>query len=122
MMRKKRILWICNHVTLMDAEVPLLLELGFEVFVPKKFPKGSEFVSCVSKDIYDPSLTIPPEDLALLNTVDFYDDLFSDEVIDAMRAVGAMMSPLLKETGRGGVAASPTAVRFRTDFFGKTQE
>ena len=84
MMRKKRILWICNHVTLMDAEVPLLLELGFEVFVPKKFPKGSEFVSCVSKGIYDPSLTIPPEDLALLNTVDFYDDLFSDEVIDAI--------------------------------------
>ena len=84
MMRKKRILWICNHVTLMDAEVPLLLELGFEVFVPKRFPKGSEFVSCVSKDIYDPSLTIPPEDLALLNTVDFYDDLFSDAVIDAI--------------------------------------
>ncbi len=83
-MRKKRILWICNHVTLMDAEVPLLLELGFEVFVPKKFPKGSEFVSCVSKDIYDPSLTIPPEDLALLNTVDFYEDLFSDAVIDAI--------------------------------------
>ena len=46
----------------------------------------------------------------------------ADEVIDAMRAVGAMMSPLLKETGRGGVAASPTAVRFRNDFFGKTQE
>ena len=46
----------------------------------------------------------------------------ADEVIDAMRAVGALMSPLLKETGRGGVAASPTAVRFRNDFFGKTQE
>ncbi len=46
----------------------------------------------------------------------------ADEVIDAMRAVGDLMSPLLKETGRGGVAASPTAVRFRSDFFGKTQE
>ena len=46
----------------------------------------------------------------------------ADEVIDAMRAVGDLMSPLLKETGRGGVAASPTAVRFRNDFFGKTQE
>ena len=40
----------------------------------------------------------------------------------AQRAVGDLMSPLLKETGRGGVAASPTAVRFRNDFFGKTQE
>lgn len=46
----------------------------------------------------------------------------ADEVIDAMRAVGALMSPLLKETGQGGVAASPTAVRFRNDFFGKPQE
>ena len=43
----------------------------------------------------------------------------ADEVIDAMRAVGALMSPLLRETGEGGVAASPTAVRFRNDFFGK---
>ena len=42
----------------------------------------------------------------------------ADEVIDAMRSVGALMSPLLKETGRGGVAASPTALRFRSDFFG----
>ncbi|MBR0040116.1 MAG: L-serine ammonia-lyase, iron-sulfur-dependent, subunit alpha [Oscillospiraceae bacterium] len=46
----------------------------------------------------------------------------ADEVIDAMRAVGAMMSPQLKETGQGGVASSPTAVRFRNDFFGKGQE
>ena len=42
----------------------------------------------------------------------------ADEVIDAMRAVGALMSPLLRETGRGGVAASPTAQRFRKDFLG----
>lgn len=46
----------------------------------------------------------------------------ADEVIDAMRSVGELMSPLLKETGRGGVAASPTAVRFRNGFFGKVQE
>ena len=46
----------------------------------------------------------------------------ADEVIDAMRAVGDLMSPLLKETGKGGVAASPTAIRFRNDFFGKSQE
>jgi len=83
-MRKKRILWICNHVTLMDAEVPLLLELGFEVFVPKKFPVGIEFISCKSKYDYDVSLTIPPEDLALLNTVDFYEDVFGQDVIDAI--------------------------------------
>ena len=46
----------------------------------------------------------------------------ADEVIDAMRSVGDLMSPLLKETGKGGVAASPTAIRFRNNFFGKTQD
>ena len=43
---------------------------------------------------------------------------FSGEV-SAMRTVGEMMSPQLRETGQGGIAASPTAIRFRNDFFGK---
>ena len=42
----------------------------------------------------------------------------ADEVIDAMRAVGAAMPPALRETGRGGIAASPTAQAFREQFFG----
>ena len=42
----------------------------------------------------------------------------ADEVIDAMRAVGRSLSPALRETGRGGVAASPTAQTFREQFFG----
>lgn len=33
----------------------------------------------------------------------------TDEVIDAMRSVGDLMSPDLKETARGGLAATPTA-------------
>lgn len=43
----------------------------------------------------------------------------TDEVIDAMRAVGEALPSALRETGRGGVAASPTAVAFRENFFGK---
>lgn len=43
----------------------------------------------------------------------------ADEVIDAMRDVGASLPPELRETGRGGIAASPAAVRFRDEFFGK---
>ena len=42
----------------------------------------------------------------------------TDEVIDAMAAVGAAMPAALRETGLGGVAASPTGVKFREDFFG----
>ena len=43
----------------------------------------------------------------------------ADEVIDAMRAVGESMPAALRETGLGGIAASPTAVKFKKDFFGK---
>lgn len=43
----------------------------------------------------------------------------TDEVIDVMRDVGTSLPPELRETGRGGIAASPTAVRFRDDFFGR---
>lgn len=41
-----------------------------------------------------------------------------DEVIDAIQAVGEMMPAALRETGEGGIAASPTAIKFRQDFFG----
>jgi len=43
----------------------------------------------------------------------------ADEVIDAMAQVGAALPASLRETGMGGVAASPTAERFKEDFFGK---
>lgn len=46
----------------------------------------------------------------------------TDEVIDAMRDVGASLPPELRETGRGGIAASPTAVRFRDEFFGRGKQ
>ena len=40
-----------------------------------------------------------------------------DEVIDTMRQVGDSLPSALKETGKGGVAASPTGVAFRNRFF-----
>ena len=42
-----------------------------------------------------------------------------DEVIDTMAAVGAALPAALRETGMGGIAASPTAMKFREEFFGK---
>lgn len=41
-----------------------------------------------------------------------------DEVIDAMRVVGDQMHADLRETGRGGIAGSPTAQAFAEKFFG----
>ena len=34
-----------------------------------------------------------------------------DEVIDAMRAVGLSMPETLRETGKGGLAATPTGIK-----------
>ena len=42
----------------------------------------------------------------------------ADEVIDAMRQVGLSLPSTLRETGKGGIAATPTAMRFAASFFG----
>lgn len=36
---RKRVLWLLNHSTLRDCEVPLLMKLGMEVFIPKAIPQ-----------------------------------------------------------------------------------
>jgi hypothetical protein len=69
--KSRRILWLLNHKTLMPYEVPLMMELGFEVFVPKKVPKTNFRSAAVSFD-YDKSLTIPKKALDRLNDFDFY--------------------------------------------------
>ena len=43
----------------------------------------------------------------------------ADEVIDAMAAVGETLPASLRETGNGGVAATPTGIKFREEYFGK---
>lgn len=75
--RPRRVLWILNHTTLMEWEVPMLLAEGFEVFVPKVLPVGPNGRTATVTDAYDGSLTIPARDLAFLNTVNFYDQPFS---------------------------------------------
>lgn len=73
----RRVLWILNHTTLMEWEVPMLLAEGFEVFVPKVLPVGPNGRTATVTDAYDSSLTIPADDLAYLNTVNFYDAALS---------------------------------------------
>ncbi len=43
----------------------------------------------------------------------------ADEVIDAMAAIGETLPASLRETGNGGVAATPTGIKFREEYFGK---
>ena len=70
--KNQRILWLLNHTTLREFEIPLLRELGFEVFTPKVIPNWKEFRSGSVTYEYDASLSIPQEDLDILNSHDFY--------------------------------------------------
>ena len=45
-----------------------------------------------------------------------------DEVIDAMRTIGKRMDPGIRETGTGGLAGTPTAVRIREQIRAAKQE
>lgn len=75
-------MWILNHTTLMDWEVPMLLEQGFEVFVPKHLPQGPNGRTATVTNKFDASLSIPPADLAYLNTLNFYESPMSKKTAD----------------------------------------
>lgn len=70
--KHNRILWLINHTTLREFEVPLLLSFNFEVFTPKVFPSDEANRSASIDHQYDKTLTIPPKALAILNKHDFY--------------------------------------------------
>lgn len=71
-MAKKRILWLINHTTLRQFEVPILEELGYEIYLPKIFPFDEANMSASIDYSYDEKLTISKEEINILNQVDFY--------------------------------------------------
>lgn len=73
-------------------------------------------VPCVKRNVAGAMNALSAAELALAG---IESRIPADEVIDAMRTVGEALPAALRETGRGGVAASPTAIAFREDFFGK---
>lgn len=75
-MAAKRILWMLNHKTLMQFEVPLLRTLGYEVYIPK-IPSFDVSVAVDWES--DKFLTIPAEDLEVLNQIDFYERRITPE-------------------------------------------
>jgi hypothetical protein len=70
--RKQRVLWLINHSTLIDFEVPLLINLGMEVFVPKRTPQDEANLSTTITYKYDDTLSIPPKLLDKMNKLNFY--------------------------------------------------
>lgn len=67
-----RCLWLMNHRTLRAFEVPMLVDMGFEVFCPKMFPYDEGNLSADVTFEYDKTLSIPQEVLDKINEVDFY--------------------------------------------------
>lgn len=72
--RDKRVLWLINHTTLRQFEVPMLRGFGLEVYTPKKFPAEPGNRSASVTFEFDGDLTIPKKDLQTLNSFNFYTD------------------------------------------------
>lgn len=75
-------------------------------------------VPCVKRNAIGAMNALSAADMALAGICS---KIPADEVIDAMRDVGLSLPAELRETGCGGIAASPTAVRFRDGLFGKKE-
>jgi hypothetical protein len=85
--KPRRIAWIVNHRTLMPAEVPILRDLGWEVYVPKILPANDPaYRSGTITYEYDSSLTISSASLGALNNHDFYRREWSPTMTRIMNA------------------------------------
>jgi glycosyltransferase involved in cell wall biosynthesis len=75
MMKKNvRVLWLLNHTTLRRFEVSQFRALGItEIFCPKNFPYDEGNLSASVDETLDATLSIPPDDLQVLNRQDWYD-------------------------------------------------
>lgn len=79
-MNNKRILWIFNHTSVRNFEVPLMMRMGYEVYCPKFFNMDFEGSSTSISYEYDKSLSLPEEIINKLNTVNFYKKLDAETV------------------------------------------
>ena len=104
--RPRRALWLLNHFAARSFEVPMLRRAGVtEVFAPKSFPAGPNFRSADVDWDLDATLSIPADDLALLNAVDWYGQIPAAAWAVANRhfdlAFFAPASPMLLSQLRG---------------------
>ena len=73
-------------------------------------------VPCVKRNAAGAMNALTAAELALAGVTS---RIPTDEVIDAMQVVGESLPVALRETGKGGVAATPTAKKFKKAFFGE---
>jgi hypothetical protein len=83
---KKRVLWLLNQFTLRDFEVPLLVKLGKEVFIPKEFPRDESNLSASVTYTYDATLSIPSDLLRKMNEFDLFSHDWPADLKDEINA------------------------------------
>ncbi len=86
--KKHRVMWLLNRVTARNFELPMLKSLGIkEIFLPKIMPPDPDFRSVSVDYSEDANLTIPAQDLALLNGADWYGDPGADAWKDGQQVL-----------------------------------
>lgn len=73
-------------------------------------------VPCVKRNAFGASNALTAADMALAG---IESRIPCDEVIDAMYRIGQTMPSTLRETGEGGLAATPTGRKYQAEIFGK---
>jgi len=77
-LRDHRVMWLLNHASARAFEVPMLKRVGYsEIFLPKVIPNDPMFRSANITFEEDAKLTIPKDELDIINKVNWYspDDL-----------------------------------------------
>ncbi len=70
---KMRVMWLLNHSSARKFEVAMLKRIGIEeIFLPKIFPHDLSFRSASVDYSEDGNLSIPEDELAILNAQDWY--------------------------------------------------
>lgn len=72
-------------------------------------------VPCVKRNAAGASNALTAADMALAG---IKSRIPADEVVEAMFKIGLTMPSQLRETGRGGLAATPTGERIKEELFG----
>ena len=101
--RKKRILWLFNHTPLREFEVPMLEELGFEVYCCKRLPGKDTVIgktdSYSSVYDFDKKLTISKDNINKLDKFNFYDQDFNSEIKEIINEnFGIVFFPIYEKT------------------------
>lgn len=84
--RDQRVAWLISHTTLRDAEIPILRQLGYEVYTNKVLPTGEDYRSGSADFSWDDDSTLPTDVLEAMNAYNFYQSELTYEMTCILEA------------------------------------